>query len=421
MTTPIQSAQQKTPIPLDQKPKSIRNVPDFVAIIKDYWNEVSQWIDFNSINQSMDPDKYAHPETIHKKQNVSRIWGAASGVGLVGSAYSMYSSDEALNKGMNFLFALVCANVVRNCYNSYFAPVDYERPEVLVKARVLAEKDPLDVTVNKHGWEITLKYDLLQGAEKLKKSFERAADQMTSIQLNDFFASGKAAIDTFNRANPESKFEIPHPSRWKNKFFEETKNMNLSEIFEKYSKDLKRLEEFKILTSESYNLVIEAGKVLSEERDTMSWFYEKRKELILGELEINLTEANQKVEKSQRISDAFAKERAELNEFVQKEKTEKGAGYTPSKEIQDKQGQLLIDYESSLKTLSSAKSERDKIQEEKVSLQKSIDGKSFEDPKDTSYPELISGRNAKLRIIELKQEELQTRYNELNKDFVIKA
>ncbi len=176
--------------------------------------------------------------------------------------------------------------------------IDYENPTTLEQIKKTCEKLPLPEILAKHGWKNLFRFSLLD--PKALSATYRAHAATLSFQeiLNLYKESSKALCHTQIMA----LYQIPPPSEWRKKFFEETKTFTLEQILHTYS--LSDLQTFEILTNEQTALL----KAVSEAIDLEQKEFDMHVKTLSSLLE-------EKIEETLEYAHILKKAKSDLSHF----------------------------------------------------------------------------------------------------------
>lgn len=138
--------------------------------------------------------------------------------------------------------------------------VDYENPETLKTVQSLAQKFPLPEIVKKHGWKNMFSFGILD-----PKTFAtKYRAQAETLSFQGILTLYKQAKNELHCIEAAPSYQIPSPSEWKHKFFQETKNFSVEKIIGDYP--LSDLESFEILTGEQIGILKKVAETVSREQ-----------------------------------------------------------------------------------------------------------------------------------------------------------
>lgn len=138
--------------------------------------------------------------------------------------------------------------------------IDYQDMNTLQQVRKTCEKLPLSHILAKHGWENLFRF-LLLDPKTLLTAYRTHATSLSFQEILDLY---KESSNALCRVHTTTDYQIPHPSEWKQKFFQETKNATPEQILRDYS--LSDLQSFEIVSKEQIAILKAISETLQQEK-----------------------------------------------------------------------------------------------------------------------------------------------------------
>jgi len=154
--------------------------------------------------------------------------------------------------------------------------IDYRDPETLNQVRDNAKKMSLAHIVEVHGWNSLFQYEILT-PDRFYALFISHVETLPIKSLIAFNEMAARELTEAKRKGAAFSFKIPHPSRWKQKFHDQTKGLSCTAILAAYP--VETLSEYKILgpkENEIFDQVRSAHALFGGERKNLEEEYSRR-------------------------------------------------------------------------------------------------------------------------------------------------
>jgi hypothetical protein len=174
----------------------------------------------------------------------------------------------------------VCLSLTLLWYSASL--IDYENPETRGRIQKTCEKLPLSRILVKHRLEDIFNFELLD-SKTFASAYRMHAE---TLSFQGILNLNKEANHALYHTQTTSSYQIPHPSEWKHKFFQETKNLSPDQILCNYA--IYDLQSFEILSSEQISILKAISDTLDQKRQTSDTHLKKLSSLIEEEMDQTL-------------------------------------------------------------------------------------------------------------------------------------